>query len=655
MIKKAGGAIILLAALSGWASLASAQEKVVSVKVAAAVESFTPGETYPLTLEITVAAPYHINAEVPSEDYLIGTVVTFAPPAGVSFSKVAFPKAETIRLSFSQTPLAVYSGTLKASVEITLDKEFKGSEAAVAGTLSYQACNDQSCLPPEDVAFQRTFPVVGAESGNAAAPVAPQYKEPKPVTTVAAAGSPSAAVSAATPQDNAGAAEKKAAPMEGARAPEAEAPAAAGPGKPSSPFEGKGLPLILALVFLGGLGLNLTPCVYPLIPITISYFGGQAQGKRGAVAVHAVLYVLGMAVTYSVLGVIAASAGGLFGAAMQHPAVLIFIALVMVGLAPIMFDVYELRLPTFLNRLAGSQQKGYLGSLIMGLTVGIVAAPCIGPFILGLLTYVGDRGSVLLGFMLFFILSLGLGLPFLFLGIFSGSLNRLPRSGVWMVWFRKIFGFILLAMAVYFLKPLFPNSLYYNLTLALTMLIAGLYLSWLEPSPAPGKPFRYLKTAVGIAFFGAALVFAVTGIKNYLDTAIALKFTEAGRGSAADGIFWTAYSEANVAEAAGGEKPIVIDTYADWCIPCKEMDSRTFNQPEVIAASRRFVMLRADLTRRSDPVDAFYKKYGVKGVPTIIFLKPDGTEITELRGTGFEATDAFLGKMNRALELSRKE
>jgi len=131
-----------------------------------------------------------------------------------------------------------------------------------------------------------------------------------------------------------------------------------------------------------------------------------------------------MAVTYSILGVIAALAGGLFGAALQYPPVLIFIALVMIALAMSMFDVYELRMPAFLNRLAGSQQKGYFGSLIMGLTVGIVAAPCIGPFVLGLLTYVGDKGSVLLGFSLFFVLALGLGLPFIFLGIFSGSLSR---------------------------------------------------------------------------------------------------------------------------------------------------------------------------------------------------------------------------------------
>ncbi len=427
------------------------------------------------------------------------------------------------------------------------------------------------------------------------------------------------------------------------------------PPKPAGPFEGKGLPLIFVLVFLGGLALNLTPCVYPLIPITISYFGGQAQGRRGGIAGHAVLYVLGMAVTYSILGVIAALAGSLFGAALQYPPVLVFIALVMIALALSMFDVYELRLPAFLNRLAGSQQKGYFGTLIMGLTVGIVAAPCIGPFVLGLLTYVGDRGSVVLGFSLFFVLALGLGLPFIFLGIFSGSLSRLPRSGVWMVWVRKIFGFILLAMAVYFLKPLFPSPLLYNLAFAMTMLVAGFYLGWLEPSAAPGKAFRDVRTWVAIIFFALAVILAASGIKGYLDAAIARRIGEAGGGGpAANAIAWMPYSEARVAEAGAAGKPVFIDSYADWCIPCREMDSRTFNQPEVIAASRGFVMLKADLTRRSGPVESFYRKYGVKGVPTLIFLRPDGTEVTELRGTGFEPPDVFLGKMKRALELVPK-
>jgi thiol:disulfide interchange protein DsbD len=422
--------------------------------------------------------------------------------------------------------------------------------------------------------------------------------------------------------------------------------------KPASRFEGKGLLPLFLLVFLGGLALNLTPCVYPLIPITISYFGGQSEGKKSGVVLHAVLYVIGMAVTYSVLGSIAAFTGSLFGAALQYPPVLVFIAVIMLLLSLSMFDVYELRMPAFLSRLAGGSQKGYFGTLFMGLTVGIVAAPCIGPFVLGLLTYVGNRGSVVLGFSLFFVLALGLGVPFLFLGIFSGSLNKLPRSGAWMVWVRKVFGFILIAMAIYFLKPLFSNTLLYHLSLALTMFIAGIYMAWLEPTQTPGKTFRYIRTIVGIIFFGLALIVASSGVQVYLNGALA-----AGKGGASmNAIDWSPYSEENLAEAAAAGRPVFIDSSADWCIPCKELDKLTFSRPEVIAASRKFVMLKADLTSNKDAgVKEYYKKYRIKGVPTLIFLKPDGSEIQELRGTGFESKDVFLSKMKRALELSQQE
>jgi thiol:disulfide interchange protein DsbD len=183
----------------------------------------------------------------------------------------------------------------------------------------------------------------------------------------------------------------------------------------------------------------------------------------------------------------------------------------------------------------------------------------------------------------------------------------------------------------------------------MTMLVAGLYLSWLEPSAAPGKAFRYVRTWTGIVFFAAAVFVAGSGTKEYIDAG---KAEESG-GLLADAIAWAPYSEEILAEAKRGGKPVFIDSFADWCIPCKEMDNRTFNQPEVIIASRSFIMLKADLTRRSGPEEIFYKKYGVKGVPTLIFLRPDGSEIMELRGTGYEPKDAFLKKMNRALELVR--
>jgi thiol:disulfide interchange protein DsbD len=646
-MKKLALALMVIAAC-GWPAFAQTEESIVTVKVIPSAEVFKPGQAYGLALEITIRPPYHINADIPSEDYLIGTTVDFQSVPGVTFGKVAFPPAEMRRFSFSESPLAVYQGTIKVSAEAALADDFKESEVPIEGTVSYQACNDQSCLPPAEALFSRTVPVEGASKGVTPAVSAPVNKTDEP-----SAVRPKATPQEPEPQKEKGIPEEvRMSPQEAKNKTPQTPPVVQEAAKPAFRFEGEGLLQLFLLVFLGGLALNLTPCVYPLIPITISYFGGQSGGKKGGLVLHAILYVIGMAVTYSLLGSIAAFTGSLFGAALQYPPVLISIALIMILLSLSMFDVYELRMPAFLNRLAGSSQKGYFGTLLMGLTVGIVAAPCIGPFVLGLLTYVGNQGSVVLGFSLFFVLALGLGVPFLILGIFSGSLSKLPRSGGWMVWVRKVFGFILVAMAVYFLRPLFPTALLYSLALALTMLIAGIYMAWLEPTQTPGKAFRYVRTIVGIIFFMVALFTATSGIQGYLDGEVA-----AGRGGpSANAIAWSSYSEEMLAEARAAGQPVFIDSFADWCIPCKEMDKLTFSRPEVISASRKFIMLKADLTSNKDAgVKAFYKKYGIKGVPTLIFLRPDGGEIEELRGTGFESRDIFLSKMKRALELSRQE
>ena len=572
---------------------ASAQtpDSVVSIRTIAPVESLKAGQPAVIGVELSIAKPYHINADRPLEDYLIPTSLEFEPIAGVAFGKVVFPVASVKKLPVSNSPMAVFEGVITISTEITPDASLQQKDIVLKGKVRYQACDDRACLPP----VRKPFSFALSFHGTAQAP---------------------------TPQS---------------------APAAASEG-----FGDRGILVTLLLVFLGGLALNLTPCVYPMIPITISYFGGQSQGKKGSLVGHACLYVIGMAVTYSVLGVFAAMTGSLFGAALQYPPVLIGIALVMILLALSMFDVYEFRMPAFLNRLAGGSQKGFAGTFLMGLTVGIVAAPCIGPFVLGLLTYVGNKGNAFLGFVLFFVLALGMGVPFIVLGVFSGSINKLPRSGAWMVWIRKVFGFILLAMAVYFLEPLFSGALAYCLTFALILLLAGIYLAWIDTVESRGKAFPLVRNIIGILFFALALYAAVTGIENFLWNAS----TGTVASSTTTAIRWFPYSQAMLDQAAREGKPVFLDVYADWCVPCKEMDTQTFAVPEVVTRSKDFIMLKVDLTSAEDPkAEALREKYQVKGVPTFVFLRSTGQEISDLRGTGFESKDVFLEKMSRALEL----
>ncbi len=235
-----------------------------------------------------------------------------------------------------------------------------------------------------------------------------------------------------------------------------------------------GLPFQIVIVFLAGLALNLTPCIYPLIPITFGFFAQQAKGRSGGTFVLAVIYVLGMSVTYSVLGVTASLTGQLFGAALQNPWVTGGIVAVILALASSMFGLWELRVPGWIMQASGGR-SGHVGAALMGLVVGFVAAPCIGPFVLSLLTYVGQKGDPVLGFVLFFTLAMGLGLPFLLLGTFTGAVSGLPAAGNWMVGVRLVFGVILIALAGYFAAPLLPGSTG-NWLIAATLVLGGAYL-----------------------------------------------------------------------------------------------------------------------------------------------------------------------------------
>ena len=402
-----------------------------------------------------------------------------------------------------------------------------------------------------------------------------------------------------------------------------------GIGAPGSALFQSGLLLTLVGVFFGGLALNLTPCVYPLIPITVSYFGGRGTDKAGLLAVHSLFFLLGLAVTNSTLGVVAALTGGLLGSVLQHPAVLIAIATILVGLALSFFGLWELRLPGFLTQAASRSYGGYGGSLFMGLTLGVVAAPCIGPFLIGLLTYVASTGNPYLGFMLFFTLSLGLGIPLATLAFFSGKLDRLPRSGEWMIWVRKLLGWVLVAMAAYFIKPLFSSHLAGIILLSAVILAAGVHLGFIDRTTGTFRVFGLMKKGVGIGAFALA-AYMVTPLLT-----------------TGPGVAWQPYSEQVLENAAMMGKPVIIDFYADWCAPCLELEQITFHDSEVVKqAEANFVMIKIDLTRKGDPINEhLLRLYDVRGVPTVVFLDRNGREHPELRLVRYMPPAEFLERM----------
>jgi thiol:disulfide interchange protein DsbD len=402
------------------------------------------------------------------------------------------------------------------------------------------------------------------------------------------------------------------------------APEAVKPG----PLDGWAMIWTLLGIFVGGMALNLTPCVYPLIPITVSYFGGRSGTGRGRLIGHGVCYIGGLSITNSILGVIAALTGGFMGALLQNTFVLALVAAVLVFFATSLFGFWELRLPNSLTQAASKSYTGYFGSVFMGLTLGVVAAPCLGPFVLGLLTWVASLGSPYFGFLIFFTLSLGLGLPLFFLALFSGQIEKLPRSGEWMLWVRKLMGWILIGMAIYFVRPIFPHCVGIFL-LAVIALAAGLHLGWMDRTEAGFRTFLWFKTVAGVA----GLIIATFLIGTWFATG--------------PGVAWQDYSNQVLAKARQTGKPVIIDFYADWCAPCRELEEVTLHDTEVVKQAKQdFVMIKIDLTRKGNPVhEDLLRRFNVKGVPTVVFLDRKGIEHRDLRLVDFLPADQMLLRM----------
>ncbi len=549
-------------------------------------DKFQPGSTAKAAVVLTIAEGWHINSHTPSEQYLIATTLELKPIEGVILTDLQYPKGKLLKFAFSETPLDVYEGITPIFLTLKLSEKLAPGQTTLTGTLQVQACNDQICLAPSRIPVSITLEIVAAkESSN------------EVNHNLFASYTPLQSTPAGEPQNQI-----------------------------AQLIETQGTAVAFLAIFLIGLALNLTPCVYPMLSVTVSLFGTQTDTNMVRVFLKSVVYVLGMATMYSLLGVGAALSGGLFGSWLQSPWVLAGIAALLFGLALSMFGLYQIQIPYWLtSRLGGTTGTGIVGLYLSGLVVGVFAAPCVGPPVIALLAFVGAKGDPVFGFWTFFVLSLGLGFPYLILGTFSGVLKKVPKSGVWLIWVERIFGVVLTGAALFYLSLAFFPKLSAYVVPAL-LLVGGIYLGFLEPSGRDKKGFLRLKWAFGLL----AIAVSVWGFNALREP----------------GLAWESYSSAKIAEAKAGGKPVMMDFYADWCIPCLELDRKTFTDAAVMSATQEFVRLKVDLTHFDSPEsEALRKEYAIAGVPTIVFLDRDGNEVRSSRVVGYLSPSEFLEKL----------
>lgn len=542
-------------------------EEVLTLEGAVQNERVAPGDTTILAVKATLDPRYHIQSNAPLEEWIYPTELELELPEGWLAGPVSYPPVEEKAFDFNpDAKMAVFGQEPVFLVSVTVPEDAEKGTYTIKAFLLFQACDDKQCLPPDEAGIDIDIEVAAETS--------------EPIESALFAETPSGPVTAAG-------------------------------GAGDNVFAGivgrYGWLALGGAIFVAGLLLSLTPCVFPLIPITIGYFRNQAGASRGKTILLAVTYVAGISTTYSVLGVLAATTGALFGSWLASPLFLGIIAAVIALMAFSMFGAFELRPPQFIASRSGGK-AGIGGAFLMGLLFGFVAAPCTGPATVALLAFVGTLGQPLVGFILFFLLAIGISTPLLLLAIFSGNL---PKSGVWMDWIKKLLGAMMLGAALWLISPVIGAKLAGILGGVMAILF-GLWLGIIEKSG-----FKPLSLA------GVRGLTAVAGIAIGLFMLVPRPETP--------GIVFEPYTEEAVAAAKAEGRPVMIDFTADWCIPCHELKAGAFKYAEALEVSERFVRLEVDVTRTTEENTRIRQQWDVRGVPTIVFLDSEGNEVHEAR------------------------
>ena len=597
---------------------------------AAEPEILDPAVAFKVSAKVVSDSSMQVTYDIAPGYYLYREKFAFASES----AKVKLGEANIPHGKVKQDEFFGRIETLRNQVRIVIPFSRDDNTSGWNFSSTSQGCADVGvCFPPntEKVTFNADGTVAENRGGGLAAldaaapgakPDAPPVAETKPIENVASAG------------ENSNLSETD---------------------RIAKIFESKNFWAIVAAFFGFGVLLSFTPCVLPMIPILSGLIVGEgANVGKGRAFLLSVAYVLGMAITYAVAGVVAGLSGSLLSTALQNPWVLGAFAIVFVLLALSMFGLYELQLPASAqsaltaksNRLPGGK---FIGVTFMGILSALIVGPCVAAPLAAALGYIGKEGNVALGGTALFVMALGMGVPLLVVGASAGAF--LPRAGAWMASVKRFFGVLLLAVAIWLITPVIPTWAVMVLW-ALLLIGSAMFLRAIDPLPDQSSGYRRLWKGVGIASLVAGialLIGALSGAKDPLQPLAGL--TDGGQKHAANELSFQrikTLEELDQRLAAAKGKYVMLDFYADWCISCKEMERFTFADAKVQAQLKDIVLLQADVTANSKADRALLKRFGLVGPPGIILFDPSGLEIKSFHVIGYQSSDKFLAALARA-------
>lgn len=415
-----------------------------------------------------------------------------------------------------------------------------------------------------------------------------------------------------------------------------------------------GLGYSILFVFIAGIFTSFTPCIFPMIPITLAILNRDSnKHNRRENFIVSLIYVLGIASIYTLLGVAAALSGSVFGASLGNPWVLGFVCLIFLLMALSMYGLFDIQVPEFLRSRygRGHHDSGYKGAYLSGVFAGIVASPCVGPVLVGILTYVSSTRNVVTGALLLFFYALGLGSLFIVLGLSNQLTQKLPKSGPWLRFSKFVLGSLMLSGFYYYLNLLIPRD-WFLLSVGIgLMIVSSVEGAFISLSSYHGRMLHWMQLrkvlmiglmALGIAFT-VDFIFKVQKGQIFARSNAELNLEQ----KLSSQLPWLKYSEKILHDSLRSQKPVIFDFYADWCVACHELAKKTFANKTVSDRLGDFILIQFDATNDSEELKSLKQKFKIVGLPTVLFFDKKGQWLEHHTLTEFEDADQFLIRLKK--------